>query len=428
MVALLASISSALADRDGKGRGDDHDRSGGDRGASSRSFSDGNDRSSSRATFKSSDGNRANTDSRSVFRSGRSSDDSVRDIQPPKSFQFKSNQSGSQLQGSREYQVRRPTDDQARDLLNQGNSNNLINKNADRFKDRSPKDRELVDREYKQWQNTWNGGKKDGFDHRDWSGNWRNSDRFTVADRIRRDWRDRHDRDLVFGDNWWSGHHSGDHWTFWGDYSRRYNRPWYWWSWATGPRLSSWVVFGWPTPYYWDYGPGEYIYCDNGAIYVNGRWYEPAPVYYDQTLRLIEQAPVLTAESAAKLEWMPLGVFVVNPDGAGEPEATLQLAVTKDGVIGGTAFDQRSGAAYNIVGIVDKRTQRAVWSYKDDRDKRIMMESSLYNLTQPEATGMVHYSPTDMRVVELVRLQEPGSGPQVETSSTSTLPPPAAAR
>ena len=30
--------------------------------------------------------------------------------------------------------------------------------------------------------------------------------------------------------------------------------------------------------------------------------------------------------------------------------------------------------------------------------------------TQPEATGLVHYGPTDMRVVELVRLQEPGSG------------------
>ena len=36
------------------------------------------------------------------------------------------------------------------------------------------------------------------------------------------------------------------------------------------------------------------------------------------------------------------------------------------------------------------------------------METSIYNLTQPEATGLVHYSPTDMKVIELVRLQEPG--------------------
>jgi len=109
----------------------------------------------------------------------------------------------------------------------------------------------------------------------------------------------------------------------------------------------------------------------------------------------------------------------------------VQLAVTKDGVIGGTAFDPRSGAAYNIKGMVDKRTQRAVWSYNDDRNQRIVMESSIYNLTQPEATGMVHYSPTDMRVVELVRLQDPntGSQPVQQSGATSaTLPPPPAAR
>jgi len=187
-------------------------------------------------------------------------------------------------------------------------------------------------------------------------------------------------------------------------------------------------VFGWPTPYYWDYGPGEYIYCDNGAIYVNGRWYEPSPVYYDQTVRLIDQAPDLTAETAAKMEWMPLGVFVATPDGAADPEITLQLAVTKDGVMGGTAFDQKNDAAFNIQGMVDKRTQRAVWSYTDDRDKRTIMETSIYNLSQPAATGMVHYSPNDMRVVELVRLQEPGNESQVGTTSTSTstLPPPVA--
>jgi hypothetical protein len=137
---------------------------------------------------------------------------------------------------------------------------------------------------------------------------------------------------------------------------------------------------------------------------------------------------VLTAESAARLEWMPLGVFAATPDGVAEPEVTLQLAVTKDGVIGGTAFDPRSDAAFNIVGTVDKRTQRAVWSYTNDRNNRIMMESSVYNLTQPEATGMVHYGPNDMRVVELVRLEEPNSGSQAQIGTTSVLPAPPPAR
>ncbi len=187
--------------------------------------------------------------------------------------------------------------------------------------------------------------------------------------------------------------------------------------------MGSWIVYGWPTPYYWDYGPGEYIYYDNGGIYVNGRLYQQAPVYYDQTVRLIEQAPDLTVESAANLEWMPLGVFAATPDGVADPEIILQLAVTKDGVIGGTAFDQKSGAAYNIQGIVDKRTQRSVWSFRDDGNRRIVMETSVYNLTQSEATGMVHYGPNDMRVVELVRLQQPDAG---ATTGAATLPAPAA--
>jgi hypothetical protein len=312
-----------------------------------------------------------------------------------------------------------------------------LNRTRDFDRNRSPQDRELVDREFKTWRNSWSGDKNDKGDRanvgvnrndgRDWSDRWRNSDRFTTADRVRSDWRNRKDNDRIFGGDWWRSRHRGNYWNFWGDYAFRYNRPWYWWSWATAPRLASWIVFGWPRPYYWDYGPGEYIYYDNGGIYVNGNWYEPAPVYYDQTVRLIDQAPDLTPEAAANLEWMPLGVFAVTPDGVADADAIVQLAVTKDGVVGGTAFDQKSGAAYNIQGIVDKRTQRTVWSYTNDRNNRLVMETSIYNLTQPEATGLVHYGPNDMRVVELVRLQEPG-GSQPAGTSSATLPQPPVAR
>ncbi len=395
-VVALLTATAGLADHDGHDGGHDGGRDGGKSfnadGGSSKSFNNQN--------FKgSSDG------SKSFSRTFRDSD----------SHSVKSFDSSRNFQGSRQFQVLRPSDDQTNKSFNfKGNDN------FGRARDRSPQDRALVDREYKQWQNVWSGQKGDGHDHRDWTGNWKNSDRFNVADSIRRDWHGKKDKDYPFRSEWWNQKHRGNYWAFWGDYSRRYNRPWYWWSWATGPRLGNWFVFGWPTPYYWDYGPGEYIYCDNGAIYVNGQWWEPAPIYYDQTVRLIDQAPNLTSQSAANLDWMPLGVFSVTPDGVAEPMVTVQLAATKDGVIGGTAFDQKSGAAYKIEGMVDKRTQRAVWSYTNDRNQRINMETSVYNLTQPEATGLVQYSPTDMRVIEMVRLQEPGNG----NPTTDTLPAP----
>jgi len=207
ILGLLASTGSALADRDGKdgkggGGGGGSDRSGDRSGGSARSSSGGSDRSFSRSN--SSDGNKSISNSQSTFRSNRGSDDSNRNLQPPKSSQLKS-------EGSRDYQVRRPSDDQGRDFIKQGTNNTNIN--VDRFKNRSPKDRELVDREFNSWRNTWNGDKNgkgdrpnagnNAHDNRDWSGNWKNSDRFTTADRIRSDWRNRRDRDFVFNDNWW---------------------------------------------------------------------------------------------------------------------------------------------------------------------------------------------------------------------------------
>jgi hypothetical protein len=274
------------------------------------------------------------------------------------------------------------------------------------FGDRDRGDRE--DRDYQRWRDTANNGDRGKVrDHRDWSGKWREGDRFDSAHRIREHWRHDRDRDdYPFHDRWWGrDDHRHHHWHFWGDYASRHHRPYYWWTWSSAPRLTSWIGFGWPTYYYWDYGPGEYIYYDDGVVYVNGRWYAPAPVYHERTVQLVERAPDLTPEEAAQLEWMPLGVFAVTRDGVAEPDVLVQLAVTKDGVIGGTAYNQHNAESYPVEGIVEKDTQRAVWSYADAGGKRVVMETSIFNLTQPEATGLVHYGPEDIEVIQLVRLE-----------------------
>jgi hypothetical protein len=180
--------------------------------------------------------------------------------------------------------------------------------------------------------------------------------------------------------------------------------------------LYNWFDYGWSTPYYWDYGHGEYIYHDDGVVYVNGQWYQPAPVFYENTVELIEEAPALTVEQAAQVEWLPLGVFAVTREGQAEADLMVQLAVTQEGIIGGTVHDQASNLTFQVEGTVEKDTQRAVWSYTNDRSQRILMETSVFNLTQPEATGLVHYSPENIQVIELVRLEAPeGAGVAVET-------------
>ncbi len=256
----------------------------------------------------------------------------------------------------------------------------------------------------------WNIGRGRGGqgDHRDWSGKWNNSNRLVVADRVRDDWKrhDRHDGIPFYG-NWWNDHHRSNH--HWDVFLSFHGNPYYWWNWCPAPRLATWFSFGWPTPYYWDYGYGEYLNCYDGVVYVNGQWFEPAPAFYQQTVQLVESAPVFTPQQALAANWLPLGVFAVTLDGQANPNLLVQLAVTQDGVIGGTALNQQTGVSYDVTGTVDKQSQRAVWSYTDASGAMVMMESSIFNLTQPQATGLIHFGPDNIQVVELVRLEEPAA-------------------
>jgi hypothetical protein len=283
------------------------------------------------------------------------------------------------------------------------------------------------DGDYRRWRDGAWSGDRDGDrrgDNRDWSGRWRDGDRFDKAWQVRDNWRNRwgdswHDHDHDWHDfpfhvGWWGGNHwHGNHWDFWDNH--HHGDDWFWWSWVAAPLLFDHFHYGWNTPYYWDYGPGEYIYYDDGFVYVNGAQYQPAPVFYDNTVELIEEAPVLTEVQAAEAEWLPLGVFAVTRQGQAESDLLVQLAVTQEGIIGGTVSDQASGVTYQLEGTVEKETQRAVWSYTNDRNQRILMETSVFNLTQPEATGLVHYGPEDIQVIEMVRLEAPeGAGVAVE--------------
>ena len=112
-------------------------------------------------------------------------------------------------------------------------------------------------------------------------------------------------------------------------------------------------------------------------------------------------------EEAQQVDWLPLGVFAVARDGVPDNNMLVQLAVTKDGVIGGTATNKATGASFPVEGTVDKQSQRAVWKYTDENNQPLMMETSIYNLTQSEATGLVHYGPNNSQVVELIRLETP---------------------
>jgi hypothetical protein len=487
------------------------------REGSSRSFSGGSSRSSSERSRGSFDGNRERSgQGDSQFRSFRGSDSDNRSsigrsTDSPRTGQFndRSGRTGS-IDGSRDrssfnrersdnissrqYEARRPNDDQVRDFLQmderrrdsddrsltRGDDDNQrdsrgrsdfrdrsrdfdrddddfrglsrddrdrrdddsdrrrsFDQDRDRFSDNRDRDDDDFrgrgrdgrrDGDYDNWRRgIWLGERGEGRDNRDWSGRWRDGDRFNTARSIRGNWYNNWGfNSYPFYGNWWTNSGRGyGHWGFWGNYAQRYNRPYYWWTAARAPRLASWVSYGWPQYYYWDYGPGEYIYYDNGYVHVNGERYQEGPVFYDRTVQLVERAPDLSDDEAAEMEWLPLGVYAVTREGETEANVLVQLAVTKEGVIGGTAIVDDGRQTYPVEGIVEKETQRAVWSYTNARNERVLMETSVFNLTQPESTGLAQYGPEDMQVIELVRLEQPEEGVTTSSNPNSELPTPA---
>jgi hypothetical protein len=256
----------------------------------------------------------------------------------------------------------------------------------------------------------WDGQKWDGH-----KGDGHKGNNFPNGDQVRNDWKknwnkhwdDDHDHHHIpFNSGWWVGN---NHWAL----CNRWNGPWhnnnwFWWNWCSAPLLTTWVDFGWNQPCYWDYGPGGYVTYYNDAVYVGGARYATTLDYYAQVYGLAHSVPAFTPDQAAAIEWQPLGVFsITRPNGASNE--LVQLAVSRDGILSGTSFNQDTGQSRPIQGRVEEATQRAAWCYADVRDSTVM-ETSLYNLTEPQCTALAHFGPVKYELWQLVRLDQPGVG------------------
>jgi hypothetical protein len=211
-----------------------------------------------------------------------------------------------------------------------------------------------------------------------------------------------------FALSWWAGYNYSPYFLYSrGDYWRR--DPYFWWNRCSAPLLTNWVSFGWNHPCYWDYGYDEYVYYRNNYVYVDGQPYGTALDYYAQVRGLARSVPALTREQWAGIDWLPLGVFAVTRPGAATSNELVQLAVSKDGFLSGTLYNQTTGTARPLAGMVDQATQRAAWALADAPQDPLVVETSLYNLSEPECTALAHLGPVSTEVWSLVRLEQPAS-------------------
>jgi hypothetical protein len=85
----------------------------------------------------------------------------------------------------------------------------------------------------------------------------------------------------------------------------------------------------------------------------------------------------------------------------------IQLAVSREGVISGTFYNEITDSVRPLLGSVDETSQRAAWRFADDEDSDIIMETGIYNLTQDESTALVHFGSGKVQTWLLVRLPQP---------------------
>ena len=128
---------------------------------------------------------------------------------------------------------------------------------------------------------------------------------------------------------------------------------------ATWASFGTWFAWSWPKPYTYDYG-NTVVYRDN-YVYVDGQQQATADAYYDQAVSIAQSVPEnLDAE---KVEWMPLGVFAIAEDtgdgSVANSDMLIQLAVSKEGVIAGTFWNDTTDNGLPLEGMVNEKTQRA---------------------------------------------------------------------
>jgi hypothetical protein len=184
-------------------------------------------------------------------------------------------------------------------------------------------------------------------------------------------------------------------------------RPGHWWRWATAGAITGWFASRWSQPVYYQYGSGGNVYYQDNTVYVNGEEYGSAEQYYTDTSQVAESVPEMTDEEAEQLEWMPLGVFAITAEGVNASSMFLQLAVSKEGIIAGTFYNESTDVTHPVEGMVDEKTQRAVWRAADGTNDDLIMETGIYNLTKESAEVLIHFGPEQTQEALLVRMEEP---------------------
>ena len=115
----------------------------------------------------------------------------------------------------------------------------------------------------------------------------------------------------------------------------------------------------------------------------------------------------LTPVEADADNWKPLGLYMLvrDDDARQSTPLYLQLAVSKNGEIGGTYHNDAKNSTLAVAGSLDSETQRV--AFHVGGDESTVVETGLYNLTQDTAPAQIHFGRERSENWLLIRLKDP---------------------
>lgn len=228
------------------------------------------------------------------------------------------------------------------------------------------------------------------------------------GDRVRSNWR-RHDH-LLANDqsraskHWWQKAHLGP-WYY--HHIWHHHRWQYWWatpSWAA--LCTKFPAWAHAQPMFYDYGPGGNVIYQREHMYVNGQDVGTAADYARSAALLATVDPQMAQSTSSADQWTALGTFAMDTSETDTSSTRLlQLAVDQNGIISGTMHNTSTKQSHLVQGRVDQQSQRVAFTIGDKSN--VVLETGIYNLTQPQAPILVHFGTDHTEHYFLVRLDPP---------------------
>lgn len=211
--------------------------------------------------------------------------------------------------------------------------------------------------------------------------------------------------DAFYGRDWWDRYPGAWWYGGWGGYG-------YGWNWATWDDMIGLMGLSAASADYYDYG--DTITYNNNNVYYGSNPVATTTEYYNQAQQLASSG---NNKPEKALNWKPLGVYALSQSNSTNSNVVFQLAIDKNGDIGGNYYNELSNQVLQVKGKVDKKNQRVAFTVGTNTS--VVYDTGLGNLLSAQAPCLVHFGAKRTEQWMLVRLQQPAKTSSLTTTGTN---------